>query len=142
MDDRNSLDPLPEDGLDWSALVESIQDRLYLSQLDIGRRCGVARQTVSAWTKHRRNPGLKARRALLGLAAEAGAVPELAVPAGPVPNERGRLREAHELGMLVGELPAWALQEVLDFARFLLARERMRPLPRPDGAANSGLCPT
>ena len=50
-------------GHDWSALVTRIQERMFLSQLDIADRCGVARQTVSAWMNKRRAPGLYAKRA-------------------------------------------------------------------------------
>jgi transcriptional regulator with XRE-family HTH domain len=108
---------------DWARLVESIQCRLYLSQLDIGKHCGVARQTVSAWMNRQRNPGLRARRALLELAAQAEAVAGVSVPEEPVREESGRLRDAHDLGVLVGQLSGRALAQLLDFARFLAERQ-------------------
>ena len=124
MDDRNSPGRNANEQPDWCRLVESIQGRLYLSQLDIAKHCGVARQTVSAWSNRRRNPGLRARRALLGLAARAETVAGV-VPTADSPSDEGRrLRDAHELGVLVGQLPGAVLGEVLDFARFLLERSR------------------
>jgi transcriptional regulator with XRE-family HTH domain len=109
---------------DWVRLVESIQCRLYLSQLDIAKHCGVARQTVSAWTNCRRNPGLRARRALMELAARAEAVAGVSVPEEPVPVENRRLRDAHDLGVLVGQLSGRSLELLLDFARSLAERQK------------------
>jgi len=115
--DRNSREEP-----DWARLVESVQSRLYLGQLDIARHCGVSRQTVSAWTTRHRNPGLRARRALVELAARAEAVAGVSVPEEPGPPESARLRDAHELGVIVGRLSGRALEQLLDFARFLAER--------------------
>jgi len=109
---------------DWSALVTRIQERMFLSQLDIADRCGVARQTVSAWMNNRRAPGLYAKRALLELAAEAGVLDESEAPTGTVPGNRDELHDARQLHTLLKQMSEQAREEVLDFARFKIARER------------------
>ena len=109
---------------DWSALVTRIQERMFLSQLDIADRCGVARQTVSAWMNNRRAPGLYAKRALLELAAEAGVLDEAEAPTGTVPGDRDELHDARQLHTLLKQMSEQAREEVLDFARFKIARER------------------
>jgi transcriptional regulator with XRE-family HTH domain len=124
MSELNHLERNTSEEPDWARLVESIQCRLYLSQLDIAKHCGVARQTVSAWTNCRRNPGLRARRALMELAARAEAVASVSVPEESVPLESRRLRDAHDLGVLVGQLSGRALEQLLDFARFLAERQK------------------
>jgi transcriptional regulator with XRE-family HTH domain len=111
-------------GHDWSALVTRIQERMFLSQLDIADRCGVARQTVSAWMNNRRAPGLYAKRALLELAAEAGVLDESEAPTGTVPGDRDELHDARQLHTLLKQMSEQAREEVLDFARFKIARER------------------
>ena len=109
---------------DWSRLVTRIQERMFLSQLDIADRCGVARQTVSAWTNHRRGPGLYAKRALLELAAEAGVLDESEAPAGVMPGEHDELKTARQLQTLLKQMTPESREEVLEFARFKIARER------------------
>jgi transcriptional regulator with XRE-family HTH domain len=109
---------------DWSALVTRIQERMFLSQLDIADRCGVARQTVSAWMNNRRAPGLYAKRALLELAAEAGVLDESEAPTGIMPGERDELRDARQLHTLLKQMSPESREEVLEFARFKIARER------------------
>jgi transcriptional regulator with XRE-family HTH domain len=109
---------------DWSALVTRIQERMFLSQLDIADRCGVARQTVSAWMNNRRAPGLYAKRALLELAAEAGVLDEAEAPTGTVPGDRDELHDARQLHTLLKQMSEQAREEILDFARFKIARER------------------
>ena len=111
-------------GHDWSALVTRIQERMYLSQLDIADRCGVARQTVSAWMNKRRAPGLYAKRALLELAAEAGVLDESEAPAGVMPGEHDELKTARQLQTLLKQMTPESREEVLEFARFKIARER------------------
>jgi hypothetical protein len=100
---------------DWSALVTRIQERMFLSQLDIADRCGVARQTA---------PGLYAKRALLELAAEAGVLDESEAPTGIMPGERDELRDARQLHTLLKQMSPESREEVLEFARFKIARER------------------
>ena len=124
MSEPNDLARDTNEEPDWARLVESIQCRLYLSQFDIARQCGVSRQTVSAWTNRRRNPGLRARRALMELAARAETVAGVAIPEEPVREESCRLRDAHDLGVLVGQLSGHALAQLLDFARFLAGKQR------------------
>jgi transcriptional regulator with XRE-family HTH domain len=109
---------------DWSKLVVRIQERMFLSQLDIADRCGVARQTVSAWTNNRRGPGLYAKRALLELAAEAGVLDESEAPAGVMPGEHDELRDARQLHTLLKQMTPESREEVLEYARFKIARER------------------
>ncbi len=109
---------------DWAALVQRIQKRMYLSQLDIATRCRVARQTVSAWLHHRRSPGLYARRALLTLAAEAGVLDESAEPGDESPARRDDGHDTRQLLILMDQLSAEARREVLEFARFKIFRER------------------
>lgn len=104
--------PTPaEDGAEWLALVTRIRERLCLSQLDIARHCGVARQTVSAWIHGRRRPSLDCRRKLMLLAAEQG-----------IPGRDGVARDAGSLAALLEMLPEEARREVLEFARFKLVR--------------------
>jgi len=109
---------------DWSKLVVRIQERMFLSQLDIADRCGVARQTVSAWTNNRRGPGLFAKRALLELAAEAGVLDAAEAPAGVMPGEHDELRDARQLHTLLKQMSPESRDEVLEYARFKIARER------------------
>jgi transcriptional regulator with XRE-family HTH domain len=108
----------------WAALVRLVQDRMYLTQLEIARRCGIARQTVSAWVNGRRSPGLKAKRALLQLVAESDLVVRTAVSSEREVPSSSMLDDAHELGLLMGELSPRARREVLDFVRLKVAWER------------------
>jgi transcriptional regulator with XRE-family HTH domain len=109
---------------DWAALVQRIQKRMYLSQLDISTRCRVARQTVSAWLHHRRSPGLYAKRALLTLAAEAGVLDERETAGDGSTARRDDGSNARQLQILLDQLSPGARQEVLEFARFKILRER------------------
>lgn len=130
--------------VDWAVLVKRIQERMYLSQMDISQRCGVARQTVSAWLHRRRMPGLYAKRELIILAAEAGVLDDVAEPGqteGQQPlrrnipawlfnkEEQGDATgvdsvDARQLRVLLDQLPEQAREEVLEFARFKIFRER------------------
>jgi transcriptional regulator with XRE-family HTH domain len=104
--------PTPaEDGAEWLALLVRIHEQLCLSQLEIAARCGVARQTVSAWMHGRRTPSMICRRKLMLLAAEQG-----------IPGRDGVARDAGSLAALLERLPEEARREVLDFARFKLVR--------------------
>lgn len=126
---------------DWGSLVTHIQERLYVSQLEIAERCGVARQTVSAWVHHRRQPGLYAKRELAVLAAEAGVLDLVASrdgAGGPsegvgqrVVSRReqtggrpGAIPDARQLALLLEQLSPAAREEVLEFTRFKISRER------------------
>ena len=109
---------------DWAALVQRIQKRMYLSQLDIATRCRVARQTVSAWLHHRRSPGLYAKRALLALAAEAGVLDETVATGDGSTARRDDGSDARQLQILMDQLSPEARREVLEFARFRVLRER------------------
>ncbi|MBT3380723.1 MAG: hypothetical protein HN742_26915 [Lentisphaerae bacterium] len=128
-------------GIDWGELVTHIQDRLFMSQLGIAERCGVARQSVSAWVHHRRQPGLYAKRELVVLAAEAGVLDEVAPRDGtekPQGNARqgvlggneqtggrpGEIPDARQLALLLEQLSPDAREEVLEFTRFKISRER------------------
>lgn len=111
-------------GTDWAVLVQRIRERMYLSQVDIAARCGVARQSVSAWLHHRRAPGLYAKRALLLLAAEAGVLDEGEAPRDGYPARREGEPDALQLQVLMDQLSAEARREVLEFARFKILRER------------------
>lgn len=131
------------DAIDWAILVQRIQERMYLAQQDIADRCGVARQTVSAWLHGRRKPGLYAKRELVMLAAEAGVLDEIfpVTEPGQADNAReaagdwifrsksrtGRgneLTAARQLRVLLKQLSADGREEVLEFARFKIFRER------------------
>jgi hypothetical protein len=48
----------------------------------------------------------------------------VSVPEEPVPLESRRLRDAHDLGVLVGQLSSRALEQLLDFASFLAKRQK------------------
>ncbi len=127
--------------VDWPILLQRIQELLYLSQQDIAGRCGVARQTVSAWLHRRREPGLYARRELTMLAAEAGVLDEF-FPASDKPGHEGtiekthdrvppntlprggELAEARQLHLLLQQLSPAAREEVLEFVRFKIFRAR------------------
>jgi transcriptional regulator with XRE-family HTH domain len=109
---------------DWAALVQRIQKRMYLSQLDIATRCRVARQTVSAWLHHRRSPGLYAKRALLALAAEAGVLDETVATGDGSTARRDDGSDARQLQILMDQLSPEARREVLEFARVRILRER------------------
>lgn len=129
------------EGPDWGVLVQRVQERMYLSQVAIANRCGVARQTVSAWLNGRRKPGLYAKRELLILAAEAGVLDEVApqIQDGASAGEseglvfrssenrqrpREELEDARQLRILLKQLSPSAREEVLEFARFKIFRER------------------
>jgi PAS domain S-box-containing protein len=49
----------------WPHLVESILDKLLLSQSELAELCEVSQQTISSWKKGYRTPGLYAKRKLL-----------------------------------------------------------------------------
>ena len=110
---------------DWAALVARVQERLYLSQLEIAARCGVARQTMSAWMHGRRVPGLFAKRTLLSLAAEAGVLDTKELPGEPPEAGAGGGAEFRQLRALLGQISPESRREVLEFARFKLMRERL-----------------
>jgi len=139
--DRDSRKTESADGgTDWGKLVTHIQERLFMSQLGIAERCGVARQTVSAWVHHRRQPGLYAKRELVVLAAEAGVL-DLVAPRdgegsqdeiqqrvlrskGGTDGRSGEIPDARQLALLVEQLSPAAREEVMEFARFKITRER------------------
>lgn len=51
--------------IEWPHLVESILDKLLLSQSELAELCEVSQQTISSWKKGYRTPGLYAKRKLL-----------------------------------------------------------------------------
>jgi len=121
--------------IDWSGLVREIRSRLFITQVEIAARCGVAQQTVSAWKTGKRAPGMYARRKLLELGVEAGLVLSQA-EATPGTTTLLETRpawktssgsmsvEVRDLLVMFDALSVEARKEVLEFVRYKLRRER------------------
>jgi transcriptional regulator with XRE-family HTH domain len=58
--------------IDWSLLVNDIQDNNFLSQTDLSVMLKVSQQSISNWQNDTRNPSAEAKRKLAEIAAKNG----------------------------------------------------------------------
>jgi transcriptional regulator with XRE-family HTH domain len=58
--------------IDWSLLVNDMQDNNFLSQTDLSVMLKVSQQSISNWQNGTRNPGANTRRRLVEIAAKKG----------------------------------------------------------------------
>ncbi len=58
--------------IDWSLLVNDIQDNNFLSQTDLSIMLKVSQQSISNWQNDTRNPSAEAKRKLAEIAAKNG----------------------------------------------------------------------
>ena len=56
--------------IDWSLLVNDMQDNNFLSQTDLSAMLKVSQQSVSNWQNGTRNPSADAKRKLVEIAAK------------------------------------------------------------------------
>lgn len=58
--------------VDWSLLVNDIQDNNFMSQTDLSLMLKVSQQSISNWQNGTRNPSADAKKKLLEIAAKNG----------------------------------------------------------------------
>ena len=58
--------------IDWSLLVNDIQDNNFLSQTDLSVMLNVSQQSISNWQNGTRNPSTDAKRRLVEISAKNG----------------------------------------------------------------------
>ena len=58
--------------IDWSLLVNDLQDNEFLTQTDLSVMMKVSQQSISNWQNGERNPSAAAKQRLLGIAAKNG----------------------------------------------------------------------
>ncbi|MFA6567432.1 MAG: helix-turn-helix transcriptional regulator [Victivallales bacterium] len=58
--------------IDWSLLVNDIQDNNFLSQTDLSAMLKVSQQSISNWQGGTRNPSADAKRKLVEIASKSG----------------------------------------------------------------------
>lgn len=58
--------------IDWSLLVNDMQDNYFLSQTDLAVMLKVSQQSISNWQNGTRNPGTNTRRKLVEIVAKKG----------------------------------------------------------------------
>ncbi len=50
---------------DWSLITRELLGGLFLSQVELAEKCKVSQQSISNWKNRTRNPGIRAKKAIL-----------------------------------------------------------------------------
>jgi len=110
--------------MNWSKLVTYILEDLFYSQKELAELCNVTQQSISNWKMRVRSPGPYAKRKLTEIAESNG------IRLSVFRKYEDPVREVNKDGVLFelieiyNELAPEGLDTLMEFARFLQARQQ------------------
>ncbi|OGV56936.1 MAG: hypothetical protein A2X45_12775 [Lentisphaerae bacterium GWF2_50_93] len=106
------------ESIDWRHVVSELLGRLFFTENEFARLCGVSRQTVSNWKRGSRSPGIYSRKKMFEIMEKLNVdVDDLSASGKGL---KTRNKDVKTLVEIYARLPDTRKKELLNFARYTI----------------------